>query len=315
MANLSSSSEEEDNVSLSSLASVKKAAELWGGGANTWEGGTPATRETTPRATFKLTPAHPQWNLQAAGINPATGRPMMAGEDEEKSTAPTGATPKAPKQLPEITLEDWNDQREELERLKRELARISDPTGSRTVATQETKIPQYSGFTDDRSAEVWLQKAESVARQFGWSDDRFIEAATNCFTKSAEAWYLDEKFKRDNTRSTVLLDKDRFKEAFLKQFDVQKSISSQTRSLATLKQEKDENVSAYWVRVSNTLNELLVEYRDERGSKPDAEVVVEEAVAVCAETTPSKPNAAGELPCSREQRLPLTKTQNSASLL
>ena len=100
LSNLSSSSEEEDNVSLSSLASVKKAAELWGGGANTWEGGTPTTRETTPRATFKLTPAHPQWNLQAAGINPATGRPMMAGEDEEKTTAPTGATPKAPKQLP-----------------------------------------------------------------------------------------------------------------------------------------------------------------------------------------------------------------------
>ena len=263
------SSEGSDDDSISSAASVRRAEgrrrqrEAWKVQRELDEREEKALAELL--AKYPIQPANPQWGR---GLTQQQQQQPVDEDLETKMSTPAGHTQEGAT-APAITAAAWQAQRDEMKRLQEELDKLKGPSGPRTVATQETKIPQFAGFSDDRSAEVWYQRAESVANQFGWSDQRFIEAATNCFTKSAEAWYLNEKFRAENTGSKTLKDREEFKKAFLKQFDVTKSIASQTRSLATLKQEKDENVNAYWVRVSITVNELLSEYRDERGWQPD----------------------------------------------
>ena len=237
-----------------SLESVRRAlAGAWGGHESLWN---------DPPYNMSCTASTTSGAVAPASFTLAT---TAASASTVPTTVASGSL-SATGQVPTISIAAWNQQQEEMARLTRLVQRLE--TQGRTVATQETKIPNFEGFSDARSAEVWWTKAESVAMQYGWTDERFIEAASNCFTKSAESWYLDLKFKAENRGDRTLRSKEDFKAAFFKQFDTQKSIASQMRSMAELKQTKEENVNAYWVRVSNTFNDIVAEYRDDRGWEP-----------------------------------------------
>ena len=191
----SSDEDEDEDDSISSAASVRRAARKWGQGTN-WneppETATTATTDDQEDSAIQALLARYPINFQQDSVPDDMTNPE--GDTPATATGAMGTQPPQPTGgVPGISLTDWNAQREELQRLKRELDALRDPRGPRTVATQETKIPSYSGFSDDRAAEVWFQRAESVANQFGWTDQRFIEAASTCFNEERRGLVLGRK--------------------------------------------------------------------------------------------------------------------------
>ena len=199
---------------------------------------------------------------------------QTGGAGANTPTTPIQQLPGDPNDAARVSNAVWNAMVGQLRAAQQTSADLSAQLaayGNRApVVSQEAKLPNYEGFTDSRPAEVWFARAENVAAQYGWSDLRFIEAATGALTKGAEAWLRNLQFQAQ-VGSRTLKDKAEFKKAFLKQFDVSKSVAGQTKSLASLKQEKDEKVQTFYVRVSNTLNELVEEYAADSGWAPDAD--------------------------------------------
>ncbi len=154
-----------------------------------------------------------------------------------------------------------NAQAERLVAAEATMKALQDSLAVRPKSTvTETKIPSFSGLSDDRSAALWLQKVDSIAAQFGYDDVKYIESASNALTKEAETWITNLRFRKDLGTCNTLSNKDEFRKAFLTTFDTDKVSSEQAATLGGLRQKRDERVRSFWLRVVSECNVLVQDY-------------------------------------------------------
>ena len=178
---------------------------------------------------------------------------MAEGGDGKNAT---GTRPKGTGPIT-IQKQDWDDQVAEITTLRQQLQHLQQaiqqaPGGAPAIpqapagtVSTEAKLDKYKGFTDERPAHVWWDRAASIAAQYRWSDARFIEACTNAMTGGAEEWVLLQKYNTNTLNSNILKNLNAFKETFLKHFDQKKNISTQQKIISDLRQTQNENVQTF----------------------------------------------------------------------
>ena len=192
---------------------------------------TPPTRSgaefTTPRAS-PSPPAQPTPSEDTPEDNPVTPEDPAGTEDDRMAADQAMQAMQAQLNTVLNDIKVVKDKNKELE------DKLKNAQPKKEVATQEVKIPTFEGTKDSRSAEAWWAKADSIAKQNEWEDQRFIETATSVLTKEAEEWVVYLKDQQAMFMgTTVLTDKAVFKTAFLQQFSKSKSIAGQTQTLLT----------------------------------------------------------------------------------
>ena len=233
------------------------------------------TPETTSPVQFATPGGSPLDSPRGTPTGTPEGSPVVLPPDQEFGPDPPG-TPEFKMYQEEVDAMNAkmatmiNDLKIAQDAHKQLLTSLAVAPNKKEVATQEAKVPTFAGIKDDRSAEAWWSKAESIAKQNDWEDERFIETATSVMIKEAEDWVV---YIRDQQNmycdDTILKNKETFKAAFLQQFSRTKSIAGQTQTLLNMKQAKEETVNAYWVRVQNYFNKIVKDHTERKKMKPD----------------------------------------------
>lgn len=146
-------------------------------------------------------------------------------------------------------------QAKELEDLKAQLQLVSN-----TKLSNDAKPPNFSGSREERSAEIWISKMDSLAAQFKWPDAKYIEVAVSAMTKEAEKWAQLRRFENSVGMSTTWQTKDNFRKDFLAFFQDNRTQVERLATWTTVKQKQDESVRSFWIRVDTANNDFIKQH-------------------------------------------------------
>ena len=176
-------------------------------------------------------------------------------DNEENSGNSTPRSDMAGDEAEEV-VQQMQTQQREIEELRAQLKLLSTVKYSGT----DTKVPTFSGVKDDRSAELWLAKLDSLATQFEWSDSKYIETAVNAMTKDAEAWAASRRFTNAMGTTNTWENKESFRKDFLAFFQDNRTQVERLTTWTTVKQRQDESVRSFWIRVDTANTEFIKQH-------------------------------------------------------
>ena len=173
-------------------------------------------------------------------------------------------------------VEQMQTQAKELEELRAQLQLVTN-----SKLSNDAKPPNFSGAREERSAEIWISKMDSLAAQFKWDDAKYIEVAVSAMTKEAEKWAQLRRFENSVGMSTTWQTKEAFRKDFLAFFQDNRTQVERLATWTTVKQKQDESVRSFWIRVDTANNDFIKQHLVNEGWELPA---AEAGVAKAAET-------------------------------
>ena len=127
----------------------------------------------------------------------------------------------------------------------------------------ENKVPSFSGFTDGRTAQAWVTRAQSCKLQYGWSDQQFLEACISAMVKEAEEWVQANRTARLDNSPNCLGSIDDFIKGFLDTYAKPYRYTEEVHDITTLRQQAGEQVKAFYIRVQKRIGEYTHDFYEE----------------------------------------------------